>query len=501
MAMPHINLNLSPIRNVDVGVESMEGFINRSFVTKSWFFVRDRYLGTKMKFILGMHFHRGVDGIFPYALLEVKYTVESLSGDFGISKYKLKSIDQETWLRFFDLFMEDFRVQEDRLCQRMKQLLTTLPDGKTPAFKCDLFDVTNFGNVLGECLVSQFLGTFRWEFPLFLLYGDRISTSMELDNILKVMTDIDDISYYVKHNIYETKRKESIDALLNLESEVSAKERELSNVFEKSADAMNMLSDQYGIEIDLDNACCPIPKIWRETVWGLSKISPNQTDPIKIPNAKISAFRTNAFLCKFGLPSLDCLVEHFCLTLYWNSKHPLESVVEIRCRRRCDSGLTTKPIDPKLIRTIFSDNPKYRDALVELAPGRSFFRGGDWVIWMKRYDERTSNSIAGQLLSRLGESLAIALSFPDKVKSIHDAQKVYGNICKIDAFVNEMGGLGEISSQIEKLKKRISQEKSQIEEYDSYISEDHATVENGKEFLRKYGIDYDFSFINEMEGH
>ena len=228
---------------------------------------------------------------------------------------------------------------------------------------------------------------------------------------------------------------------------------------------------------------------------ALTKISVDKTDPIKIPNTKRLSFRTHNYLLGFGLPSMDCFVENFFLTIYWNMKHPLDSVVEHRYRERYDDWKESKPIDPKLLKTILSDKPRYRDAIVELAPGRSFFKGlcGDWVVQLDRYDERTSDSLAGSLLFDNGNHLAIALSFPGKIKSMLEAKKVHDMISNVDEFVNEMKGAGTISSQIRELKMLISQKKRQIEEVDIYNSQDHETFEKASEFLREYGIEYDLT--------
>lgn len=224
----------------------------------------------------------------------------------------------------------------------------------------------------------------------------------------------------------------------------------------------------------------------------LTKISIDEADLIKIPNTKRMSFKTNKFLLGLGLPSMDCFVENFFLTMYWDTKHPLDSVVELRYRRRNDDWKDTKPIDPKLLKTILSDKPRYKDAIMELAPGRSFFKGlcGDWVVQLDRYAERTSSSLAGGLVFDNGEHLAIALSFPGKIKSMWDAKEVHDMIYNVGEFVNEMNGNGRISSQIRVLKKLMAQKKYQIEEMDMYNNQDHETFERASELLRKYGIEY-----------
>ena len=164
----------------------------------------------------------------------------------------------------------------------------------------------------------------------------------------------------------------------------------------------------------------------------LTKLPIEWAEPVKLPHTTRFGYRTNSFT-RFGLPSMD-FVEQFFLVMYWNKQEPMESVVEIRYRTRMDPWQGSgRPIDPKLLKKLLSEMPRYRNALVDIAPGRSFLKGlcGDWVPSLDTYKERTADSLAGSLLVDNGEALAMALSFPGKVKTVSQGMRVFNLVDRI----------------------------------------------------------------------
>ena len=258
-------LALSAVKNCDGGIESIKGFLNRTFATTSWVSVENRYAGTKMKFLLGIHLLTGETS--SHALIEVKYGLLE-PGKWSVMPNQWRHIDRATWLKFFDLFIENddpvSSLNWDRLeqCRKMKYWMTTLPDGKTPAFNCDLdMNVGKLNRIISECLVFQFLDVWQVLFPIFILYGDRISTAKELIDIASALSSINDVAYNIKYDRYGIKRQEFIEKLSKLETALKAKEDALSKKLEESADALNLLSEKYGIEIDIDEHCCSKPNL------------------------------------------------------------------------------------------------------------------------------------------------------------------------------------------------------------------------------------------------
>ena len=252
-------LALSAIKNRDGGIEPIKGFINRTFETTSYARIENRYGGTKVKFLLGVHLR--IDEPSFHALIEVKYGILEYENQQTLPN-QWKHIDKATWLKFFNLVIENgdpvspLYCDYVELCRQMKYLMTTLPDGKTLAFNCDLgMNVGKLNRRISGCLVSQFLDTWLVKFPIFILYGEKISTAKELNDIASALSDIKFVSHNIKHNKYENKRQECIEKLSGLENVLKAKEDELSKQFEEAADAMNLLSEQYGIELDMDKHC------------------------------------------------------------------------------------------------------------------------------------------------------------------------------------------------------------------------------------------------------
>ena len=226
----------------------------------------------------------------------------------------------------------------------------------------------------------------------------------------------------------------------------------------------------------------------------LTKLPIESIESVKVPHTTMFGYRTNSFT-RFGLPSMD-FVEQFFLVMYWNKQEPMESVVEIRYRTRLDpwKGIG-RPIDPKLLKKLLSEMPRYRNALVDIAPGRSFLKGlcGDWVPSLDTYKERTCDSLAGSLLVDNGEALAMALSFPGEVKTVSQGMRVFNLVDKIDRFVYESNGTGKYSIEIQEIKSVIAKKRRQVEELDTYMSNDHQQFEMCKEVLDKFGIKYDMS--------
>lgn len=253
------NLILLPTRNRDGGIKPIKGFVNRSFETISWVSVYDCYPGTKIKFFLGIHLRPETSS----ALIEVKYGIIE-NETWSILPINWRCIDQATWLKFFDLYIKNDAICYIDLeqCRKLKRQIATLPDGKTPAFNCDLDMYTgDLNKKINECLVSRFLHTWQVKFSIFLLYGDKISLANELNDIASAMSNISDVSYNIKHDKYGNKRRECIEELSGVEVALKAKEDALSKKFEESADAMNLLSEKYGIEIDIDEHCCSKSKL------------------------------------------------------------------------------------------------------------------------------------------------------------------------------------------------------------------------------------------------
>ena len=248
-------------RNAEVGVENLKGFVNRSYRLTN-FRIEDSYAGCMMGIALGVHIEQGKisnDETCP-ALVEVKYCI--IPNSAGRPAHPTwTSIPEEVWLKFFSLFPKDKFADEKFSCRHflseMAKGITTLPDGKTPCFKVKLdpFSGKGLTKRLEDSSVVQFMDEWQVKFPIFVKYWDRISTARELNDIAAALDEICNVAYAVKYNKNGVQKKEVIEAIGGYEILLAKKEALLSQVFEEAADAMNQLSEEFGIEIDIDDHC------------------------------------------------------------------------------------------------------------------------------------------------------------------------------------------------------------------------------------------------------
>lgn len=221
--------------------------------------------------------------------------------------------------------------------------------------------------------------------------------------------------------------------------------------------------------------------------------------PIKIPHTRPPVgFRVYSSFAN-ELPSLKgTSPTDLVLVMYWNYKNPMDSVVELQYRVFGDKEF--RYIDPNFMRSILANIPGYRDAIVDIAPGRTFFKGlcYEYATELVRYEDRISKSLAGSLVNDHNLELAVSLTFPNKVKSMEQAWRVLCLIGQVSDFAEEMGSSGTISTSISKVKEEMSRIREAIDEYDTYISEDCKALDSYVGVLRRFGIEYDMSGDREF---
>ena len=232
-------------------------------------------------------------------------------------------------------------------------------------------------------------------------------------------------------------------------------------------------------------------KFWR--------VHSNLGETVKIPYTRPPVrFRVYSSFAN-ELPSLKgTSPAYLFLVMYWNYKNPMDSVVELQYQYIGDKEF--RYIDPNFMRSILSDMPSYRDAIVDIAPGRTFFKGlcGERTTELVRYDDRVSKSLAGCLVADHNLELAVSLTFPNKVKSMDQALRVLHLIGRVSDFAEEMGSSGTISTSISQVKEKMARIHETIDEYDTYISEDYNTLDSYVGVLRRFGIEYDMSWDREL---
>lgn len=255
------NITLGSAKNADIGVGSLNGFVNRSFRLPN-IGIDDSYVGSRMGLALGVHVERDVvECVGPYsALVEVKYCI--LENNSSRPPHPTwTNIPADVWSKFFDLYPKDDGTADafncHKWCRMLENGMTTLPDGETPCFKLVLGDEegSSIAKRLGASPLVKFIYEWQVKFPIFVKYWDRISTARELNDIAAALDKICNVAYSVKYNKYGGQKKEVIEAIGGYEILLAKKEALLSQVFEEAADAMNQLSEEFGIEIDIDDHC------------------------------------------------------------------------------------------------------------------------------------------------------------------------------------------------------------------------------------------------------
>ena len=238
-------------RNTDIGIESLLGFVNRSFIL-SEILIPDSYPQSRMGFALGVHAQK--DGS---ALVEVKYRVVEHANTLD-QNVSWKNIPETVWRKFFDMHRPiiESNVKCHDLCRTLGNGLTTLPDGKTPCFKIEFDGYKKLSARVSCCPIVTFLKLWRVRFPLFIKYGDKVSNMRDFNELVIAFNGISDVIYSIKLGDYKTKKQSAIHELKQYEEYLRTLEDKQDKICEGAAAAMNELADNFGIEIDLDNHCC-----------------------------------------------------------------------------------------------------------------------------------------------------------------------------------------------------------------------------------------------------
>ena len=238
-------------RNTDIGIESLAGFVNRSFIL-SEILIPDSYVKSQMGFALGVHAQK--DGS---ALVEVKYRIIEHVNTLDQS-ISWKNIPELVWRKFFDMHRPiiESNVKCHDLCRTLGNGLTTLPDGKTPCFKIEFDGYKKLSARVSRCPIVTFLKLWRVRFPLFIKYGDKVSNMRDFNELVIAFNGISDVIYSIKLGDYKTKKQSAIHELKRYEEYLRTLEDKQDKICEGAAAAMNELADKFGIEIDLDDNRC-----------------------------------------------------------------------------------------------------------------------------------------------------------------------------------------------------------------------------------------------------
>ena len=245
------NILVTSARNTDIGIESLVGFVNRSFIL-SEILIPDSYVKSQMGFALGVHAQK--DGS---ALVEVKYRVVEHANTLG-QNVSWKNIPEQVWRKYFDMHrpITESNVKCHDICRTLGNGLTTLSDGKTPCFKIEFDGYKKLSAWVSRCPIVTFLKLWRVRFPFFIKYGDKVSNMRDFNELVIAFNGISDVIYSIKLGDYKTKKQSALCELKRYEEYLMTLEDKQDKICEGAADAMNELADNFGIEIDLDDHRC-----------------------------------------------------------------------------------------------------------------------------------------------------------------------------------------------------------------------------------------------------
>ena len=251
----NVKIYTHTMRNEELGINQFKGYVNRSFNTTS-IRIDDSFIGSRIHFGLGVHYKESA-GI---VLVEVKYLLSKHQMRWFDKNTKWKVIPKEVWDKFFKMYLDDEYAGQYcclDICRDMANAITATAPYKSLCFKCK-YDESQRGGLskwVENCLPVLFIREWQVKFSTFVKYHNVISNPKELNALVAAMEDISGVSYNIKHNVSEGRKEEFMDRIASHQSEIEANTRELERICSEGADAMNELSDKFGIELDLSQDC------------------------------------------------------------------------------------------------------------------------------------------------------------------------------------------------------------------------------------------------------
>ena len=227
------------MRNDDLGIDQFKGYINRSFNTSS-FRIEDSYAGSRIQFGFGVHY-KAAESI---ALVEVKYLLSKHQSGLFSEGETWKVVPKEAWEKFFNMF-DSFSI-----CSAMRKAMVDERQGRPLCFACEMHCSPSIGKLV-DILPLDFLEVWKDMFPVFIKYHKVIKGRKDLDDMVSAMDDLHDASWKIKVDSYASRKKEIMEKLKRTESEIENNAKLLEDVYSEGAEAMNVLQEQFGIELDL----------------------------------------------------------------------------------------------------------------------------------------------------------------------------------------------------------------------------------------------------------
>ena len=328
----------------------------------------------------------------------------------------------------------------------------------------DAFMMSGYSSLIGLIMLN-----FARELGLMSMFPEQLP---DFDTTTKVLKTMDEYHCVMNHedcNHYDIKRQEYRKELEDDIAGLQDMENEFVEISQKAADAMNELSEKYGIELTTEKQDADD---YFSRAHGVSR-------------PRLKGYVSNSFFsAELGWDIRGCSAR-FVLNVYKSRKGTF--MFEI-CEYT-DKGFA-KPLDPKWLRGFMSNAHRYiksnklpKFKLVVLG-GRPYFKGeydtgrilphtppGEEFVHL--VDIR--KFIGPEWCGGIGDHLAIAHIFNDRIRDFKTSCSVYKLMEDVVSFLNEVEShdkrIGKEQNGIEYDKERLAElDKSQRKEIESKIA-------------------------------
>lgn len=280
----------------------------------------------------------------------------------------------------------------------------------------------------------------------------------DFDTTIRVLEKLDEYHYAILHedsNYYYKQRQQYRKGIETDIAMIQDLENTFSEISQKAAEAMNKLSEQYGIELDAEK----------------QELRDHFSGAYGVSRPKLRGFSSNSFFtCSLGWDIKGCSTR-FVLNVYKSKR----GIFMFEVCEYTDKGFA-KPLDPKWLRGFMSNASEYikerklpEFMLVEIG-GRLYFKGdydtervsahtppGDEFTWLSGLRE----FIGPVSCIGIGCYLAIAYIFKDRIRDFKTSCSVYKLMEDVVNFLNEIGChdrlIGNRQNGIEYQKERLAE--------------------------------------------
>lgn len=303
--------------------------------------------------------------------------------------------------------------------------------------------------------IHAIMYNFARELGLMSMYPKQLP---DLDTTTQALEKLDEYHSVVLHedsNYYDNQRQQYKKGIETDIAMIQDLENQFAETSQKAADAMNKLSEQYGIELDAEK---------QESNEHFSRA-------YEVSRPKLRGFSSSSFFTSsLGWEIKGCSTR-FVINVYKSRK----GIFMFEVCEYTDQGFA-QPLDPKWLRGFMSNAHRYiKDGrllefkLVEIG-GRLYFKGdydteristhtppGEEFTWLSGL----RGFIGSEWCGGIGDHLATAYIFKDRIRDFKTSCSVFKLMEDVVNFLNELGChdrlIGNRQNGIEYHKERLAE--------------------------------------------